>query len=100
MLVGAAGSMLALISAPPLRAEQAVFVCTNPASGASWRVQVDYARSLVDSFPATITPHHITWRDTSGGARFDLDLVSGELTVTTASSTGGYFLHDRCRSER
>ncbi len=73
--------------------------CTNPASGTTWRIRIDYERSTVDSYPASITEAKISWRDASDGANYTLDRKSGNLTVVIASSTGGYFLFDRCKLE-
>lgn len=80
----------------PARAATVTFHCTNPASGARWDIVVDFARHLAGSFPAEITPRRISWRDTRHGGLYDLDRMTGRLTVRFASSTGGYFLHDTC----
>ena len=85
-----------LLSPRDAYAGGAVWLCTNPHSGATWRVRVDFDHSRVDAFPAKITTRRITWRDTAHGGIYELDRTSGELTVRYASSTGGYFLHDRC----
>lgn len=74
--------------------------CANPASGAQWEIVVDYGRRRVDSFPAEITRARIRWRDTRRGGIYDLDRKTGALTVRFASSTGGYFLYDRCQIPR
>jgi hypothetical protein len=79
-----------------LRGESAI-TCTNPASGASWQVKIDYDRATVDSSPARISDAQISWRDRTDGGNYSLDRKSGELTVIIASSTGGYFLHHRCK---
>lgn len=71
--------------------------CVNPTSGASWRVKIDYERSTADSYPARISERQVSWRDTADGGNYTLDRKSGELTVVVASSTGGYFLHHRCK---
>jgi hypothetical protein len=71
--------------------------CTNPASGATWQINVDYDRATVDANPAKVSDAAISWRDPKDGWNYTLDRSSGELTVAVASSTGGYFLHDRCR---
>jgi hypothetical protein len=73
--------------------------CTNPASGATWQIRIDYDRRTVDSYPASITDTTISWHDDSDGGNYTLDRKTGELTVVIASSTGGYFLHDRCTLE-
>jgi hypothetical protein len=71
-------------------------ICTNPASGATWQVMVDYDNNTVDSYPAHVSDTKVTWRDASDGGNYTLDRTSGKLTVVVASSTGGYFLYDRC----
>lgn len=71
-------------------------VCTNPASHASWQIHIDLERSTVDSNPARISEAEISWHDRTDGGNYTLDRQSGDLTVILASSTGGYFLHDRC----
>jgi len=73
--------------------------CTNPASGARWQIKIDYERRTVDANPARIDEARIAWHDVKDGGNYTLDRKSGELTVVVASSTGGYFLHDRCRLE-
>ena len=71
--------------------------CSNPHSGATWEVVIDYDRSLADSFPAEITASHISWHDTLRGGYYSLDRASGKLTMVNGSSTGGYFLHNQCQ---
>jgi hypothetical protein len=71
--------------------------CTNPASGASWVISIDYDNRTVDANPAQISAAQISWHDARDGGNYTLDRASGELTVVLASSTGGYFLQDRCR---
>jgi hypothetical protein len=78
-------------------AAESALICTNPASGARWQIRIDYERSTVDSYPARITEADISWHDASDGGNYTLDRSSGNLTVVVASSTGGYFLHDRCQ---
>jgi hypothetical protein len=73
------------------------FQCTNPASGATWDVKVDYDRSTADSFPAEITNSQIAWHDALRGGYYYLDRASGALTFKNATTTGGYALHDTCR---
>jgi hypothetical protein len=72
--------------------------CTNPASGANWPLAVDFERGRVDALPATITQQWISWHDPQAGF-FDLERATGRLELRNASSTGGYFLHYRCRPE-
>lgn len=89
-------SAAAIARAAP--AAPAVFRCTNTASGASWDIKVDFARHFVDAFPAEISERWISWHDTAHGGLYDLDRRTGELIVRFASSTGGYFLYDKCRA--
>ena len=76
-----------------------VITCTNPFSGASWQVRIDYDRSTVDSNPARIRENEIAWRDATDGRNYSLDRKTGKLTVVVASATGGNFLYDRCKLE-
>ena len=76
---------------------QSAITCTNPASGTQWQIKIDYDHGTVDSNPAHISDGDISWHDASGGGNYTLDRKSGNLTVIVASSTGGYFLHDRCK---
>jgi hypothetical protein len=78
-------------------AVESAVTCTNPASGARWQIRIDYERSTVDAYPASITDAQISWRDASDGGNYTLDRRSGKLTVAVASSTGGYFLYDQCK---
>jgi len=78
---------------------QTAVTCTNPSSGASWQITIDYDRSMVDSNPASISEAKIAWRDAKDGWYYALDRKSGNLTVTLASATGGNFLYDRCNLE-
>jgi len=71
--------------------------CTNPYSGATWRIRIDTARATVDANPASIGADEISWHDAKDGGNYTLDRHSGALTVIVASSTGGYILHDLCR---
>lgn len=77
--------------------EPSILRCTNPFSGATWDVAIDSNRRTADSFPADITDRAIQWRDLARGGRYEFDRSSGELTVVYASSTGGFFLKDKCR---
>jgi hypothetical protein len=79
-------------SAPHVRA----VTCTNPAGAFTWQIRIDYDRATVDSFPAEISDVEIAWKDGRDGWNYTLDRKTGELSVVVASSTGGYFLHDRC----
>jgi|SRR5580698_7401685 hypothetical protein len=75
----------------------ATMTCTNPVSGANWKISIDFAKSTVDANPARINEASISWRDRSDGGNYTLDRKSGKLTVVVASSTGGYFLYDVCK---
>jgi hypothetical protein len=94
----ALGAVALPVHADAQRGASAV-ICTNPASGASWQIKIDYDRSTVDENPAQIRNADISWHDASDGGNYTLDRKTGELTVIVASSTGGYFLHDRCKPE-
>ena len=74
--------------------------CTNPASGATWQIRIDYIKGTVDSNPAQISDAKISWHDAKDGGNYTLDRKSGRLTVIVASSTGGYFLYDQCGLEK
>lgn len=82
------------------QAHAAEVACVNPASGARWNIHVDYVRHKVDSFPADISATEIAWRDDKANSNYTLDRRSGDLTVITPSSTGGYFLHHRCKPDK
>jgi hypothetical protein len=77
-------------------AGEIAITCTNPVSGASWRIAIDYESRTVDSNPARISDTEILWRDAKTGWKYTLDRKSGALTVVLASATGGNFLYDRC----
>ena len=70
--------------------------CTNPHSGSTWQISIDYDKKTVDSYPATISAAKISWHDTKDGGNYTLDRSSGALTEIVASSTGGYFLYHQC----
>lgn len=92
LAAGAAG-LAAPASAQPAAT---VLSCTNPASGATWQIHVDFARRMVDANAARISDDTIAWHDAKDGGNYALDRKTGKLTVTVASSTGGYFLYDHC----
>jgi hypothetical protein len=76
---------------------ETVITCTNPTSGASWQIKIDYDQRTVDSNPARISDDKISWHDQIDGGNYTLDRKSGKLTVIIASSTAGHFLYHRCR---
>jgi len=78
---------------------ETTITCTNPVSGATWQIRIDYDRGTVDSNPARISDATISWHDATDGGNYTLDRKSGNLTVIVASSTGGFFLYDRCKLE-
>ena len=102
-LVLGLGVLAVWISAPSTSSKgqhgKTAITCTNPASGASWQVRIDYDRGTADSNPARISDAQVSWHDPTDGGNYTLDRKSGELTVIVASSTGGYFLHHRCKLE-
>ena len=71
-------------------------VCVNPASGARWELHIDFDRATVDSNRAKLEGTAIDWHDAKDGGNYTLDRNSGALRAVFASSTGGYFLYDRC----
>jgi hypothetical protein len=79
---------------------QTTIACSNPASGTSWQITVDFDRRTVDGHPATISEAAISWRDPGDQGNYTLDRKSGNLRVAVPSSTGGYFLHDRCKLDK
>lgn len=87
-----------VVTAKAQKGETAVS-CTNPYSGATWQIRIDYDRSTVDSNPARINEATISWRDAKDGWNYTLDRKSGKLTVIVASATGGNFLYDQCKPE-
>lgn len=87
----------AIFACGAARADPISVTCTNPYSGASWPISIDYGRKTVDSNPASITDREISWRDAKDGWNYTLDRKSGALTVILASATGGNFLFDKCR---
>ena len=97
-IAAAAAMALAAIGAEAQVGEAAV-TCTNPTSGASWQIRIDYGRGTVDANPARISDAKIAWHDAADGGNYTLDRRSGDLTVIVASSTGGYFLYHHCRLE-
>jgi hypothetical protein len=78
---------------------ETAITCTNPASGASWQIKIDYERRTVDSYPARIDEAQVSWHDEKEGGNYTLDRKSGNLTFVYASSTGGSFLFHRCKLE-
>ncbi|MBV9017095.1 MAG: hypothetical protein JO213_09690 [Alphaproteobacteria bacterium] len=76
--------------------QEAAVTCTNPASGASWQISIDYAKATVDSQPARISQGQISWFDPKDLGNNTLDRKTGDLTTSIASSTGGYFRRARC----
>jgi len=96
------GVLIAALAASACAGEvhgEAAPTCSNLASGASWQIRIDYDKATVDSYPALISDAQISWRDPTDGGNYTLDRKSGDLTVVFASSTGGYFLHHRCKLE-
>jgi len=84
---------------PAFGAKQAPLVldCTNLVSGAGWQIKIDFDAQTVDSNPARISTTEIRWYDATDHGNYTLDRKTGSLTAVFASSTGGYFIHDRCR---
>src|SRR5208282_4305231 len=49
------------VSAAAAQSGASVITCTNPASGASWQISIDYDKATVDSNPARISDTKISW---------------------------------------
>jgi hypothetical protein len=81
----------------PVWARQDSITCRNTSSGTEWKIHVDYERHTVDANPARISDGEISWHDPSDAKDYTLDRKSGALTAVGPSSTGGYFLFDRCK---
>jgi hypothetical protein len=103
-LAGAIFAWAAMAGASTIAAKAAdaatIVTCTNPYSGATWQIRIDYRQNTVDSNPAVIDDASIAWQDGRTGRKYLLDRKSGALRVTLASSTGGNFLYDRCKLDR
>jgi hypothetical protein len=94
----AAGLFVPTVNAEAQQSASTI-TCTNPASGTSWQITIDYRNATVDANPAAITATAISWFDPKDGGNYTLDRKSGALTASVASSTGGYFRHGRCTLE-
>jgi hypothetical protein len=94
-----AGLLVAAVDGDAQEGKTAV-TCTNPASGTSWQIAIDFDRATVDSNRAEITGTKISWFDPTDGGNYTLDRKSGDLIASVASSTGGYFRHLRCSPEK
>lgn len=96
----AIGILCAALTPPAANAEApespAAITCTNPVSGTSWQIVIDYRKSTVDANAAAITPAAISWFDPRDGGNYTLDRKSGDLRAGVASSTGGYFRRAHC----
>ena len=103
LLAAGIGALAIGITAPPNTGESqhgaTAITCTNLASGTTWQIRIDYDNRTVDSNPARISDVQISWYEATDGGNYTLDRKSGKLTVIIASSTGGYFIHDRCSLE-
>ncbi|WP_419757950.1 hypothetical protein [Acidisoma sp.] len=89
-----AGVADAAPSSPP-GAAPAALQCTNTTSGATWDIPVDLAHGTVDQVPAQVTDERILWEDKTLHY-YDFDRRTGRLDMHVASSTGGFYLTDRC----
>ncbi len=95
----AAGLAVPTINGDAQEGETAI-TCTNPVSGTSWQIIIDYRKATVDSNPAEIKRAEISWFNPKDGGNYTLDRKSGDLTASVASSTGGYFRHGRFSLEK
>jgi hypothetical protein len=100
LFVLSAGAIaIAIALAPNAQAQhgETVMTCTNPNSGASWQIRIDYDHRTVDGYPARISEGSISWYQIDNHGNYTFDRKSGELTIVTPSTTGGYFIYDRCK---
>ncbi len=95
----AAGLAVATVNGDTQESATAI-TCTNPVSGTSWQIMIDYNKATVDTNPAQIKRAEISWFDPKDGSNYTLDRKSGDLTASVASSTGGYFRRSRCTLEK
>jgi hypothetical protein len=104
VLAAAIAGLAACVALPTINAvaqeSPAAITCTNPVSGASWQIAIDYRNATVDANRAKITQAQISWFDPKDGGNYTLERKSGELTAGVASSTGGYFRRARCTLEK
>jgi hypothetical protein len=104
VLAGAIAGLFACLALPTINADAqespAAITCTNPVSGTSWQIAIDYRNATVDANRAKITQAQISWFDPKDGGNYTLERKSGELTAGVASSTGGYFRRARCTLEK
>ena len=96
----ALGTAGLLASAAAAQEREAAMTCTNPASGASWRIAIDFGKGTVDANRAEITPAKVSWFDPKDGGNYVLDRSTGDLRAIVASSTGGYFRRAHCAVEK
>lgn len=99
-MVGLAGGLAVPTIDGYAQESETALTCTNPVSGASWQIRIDYRKPAVDSHPAAISGAGISWFDPKDGSNNTLNRQSGELTARVASSTGGYFRRARCALEK
>ena len=96
-LTAAIAGTMALVAPVGAQPTLTVMDCTNPASGTSWQIRIDYERHTVDGYAASIDESKIAWHDAKDNGNYALDRKTGKLTFVAPSSTGGYFLFDQCR---
>lgn len=85
-----------LVTASAIAPSESAITCTNPASGATWQIKIDYANRTVDANAASVSDSKISWHDPKDGGNYTLDRKTGALTFVASSSTGGYFISDHC----
>ena len=76
------------------------FRCTNPSSSANWNIEIDFDHHVADSYPAKISDREIAWHNNDDAGNYSLDPTTGRLTVSRASSTGGYMIFNVCVAGR
>jgi hypothetical protein len=100
VLAIALAGLVVLTATGSAHAAEIAVTCTNPISGTSWQIAIDFDKATVDYNRAEISEAKIAWFDPADGSNNTLDRKSGDLTATIASSTGGYFRHASCGLEK
>lgn len=93
--IGVAVALGVAASAHAANAAPSALHCMNTTSGATWDIPVDLAHDRVDLVPAKISGATISWVDATFHY-YDFDRRTGTLDMHVASSTGGFYLTDRC----
>ena len=77
-IAGLAAGLLVATANADVPQSTSTIICTNPVSGTSWQITIDYRNATVDANPAAITAAAISWFDPKDGGNYTLDRKSGE----------------------